>query len=56
MFQKSPIALVKAQADNTSANLLNKTHQIIIYLYWANCFNKKVYNNLMNSIQNGYYT
>ena len=48
MPQRLPIALAHIKADNTSKNLLNKIRQKTI--------TKKVYNNIMNSINlDGYY-
>ena len=55
-----PIAIVQGKAGNTSENLLNLL-QIIYSLYRAKEIAKKVYNSMMNSInnkvikQNGYY-
>ena len=47
MLQSVPIALAQVKASNTSENLLNKIRKIIHSLYQA----KKVYNNIMNSVQ-----
>ena len=44
------ILKVKAKASNTSENLLNEIRQIIYSLYQAKEINKKIYNNIMNSI------
>ena len=46
MLQRLPIALGQVKAGNTSENL-----QIIYSLYRAKKITKKVYNNIMNSIQ-----
>ena len=51
MLQRLPIALAQVKAGNTSENLLNKIRQIIYSLYPAKEFTKKVYNNIINSIQ-----
>ena len=50
MLQRLPITLTQIKAGNTSKNLLNKTRQIIYSLYWANKINKRVNNNILNSI------
>ena len=50
MLQRLPIALAQAKAGNTSKNLLNLVRQIIYYLYQEKEITKKVYNNIMNSI------
>ena len=42
---------VLAQAGNTSENLLNEIRQIIDSSYRAKEITRKVYNNIMNSIQ-----
>ena len=47
MLQSVPIALAQVKASNTFENLLNKIRKIIHSLYQA----KKVYNNIMNSVQ-----
>ena len=50
MLQRLPIILAQIKARNTSKNLLNKTRQIIYSSYWANKINKRVNNNILNSI------
>ena len=50
MLQMLAIALAQVKAGNTSENLLNEIRQIIYSLYWAKEITKKVYNNIMNSI------
>ena len=50
MLQRLPIALAQAKAGNTSESLLNEIRQIIYSLYQAKEVTKKVYNNIMNSI------
>ena len=52
MLQRLQIALTQVKAGNTSENLLNEVRQIIYSLYQKKKkINKKVYNNLMNSIK-----
>ena len=51
MLQRLLIALAQVKAGNTSENLLNEIRQIIYSLYWAKEITKKVYNNIMNSIE-----
>ena len=48
MFQRLPIALAQVKAGNT--NLLKEIRQIIYSLHRAKGIHKKVYNNIMNSI------
>ena len=50
MLQILPIALPQVKAGNTPENLLNEIRQIIYSLYRAKEITKKVYNNIMNSI------
>ena len=50
MLNKLPIALVQVKAGNTSENLLNEIRQVICYLFREKEITKKVYNNVMNSI------
>ena len=51
MLQRLPIALAQVKADDTSENLLNEIRQIIYSLYQEKEVTKKVYNNIMNSIE-----
>ena len=51
MLQRFPIAITQVKAGNTSESLLNKIRQIIYSLYRANEITKKLYNNIMNSIE-----
>ena len=51
MLQRLQIALAKVKAGNTSENLQNEIRQIIYSLYQAKEITKKVYNNIMNSIE-----
>ena len=58
MLQKLPIALAQIKASNNSESLLIKTKQIVYSLYQSKEITKKVYNNIIKSIQilkNGYY-
>ena len=50
MLNKLPIALVQVKAGNTSENLLNEIRQVIYSLFREKEITKKVYNNVMNSI------
>ena len=50
MPQRLPIAFEQVKAGNTSENLLNEIRQIIYFLYQAKEITKKVYNNMINSI------
>ena len=49
-LQRLSIALAQVKACNTSENLLNEIRHIICSLYRAKEITKKVYNNVMNSI------
>ena len=51
MLQRLSIALAQVEAGNTSENLLNEIRQMIHSLYRAKEITKKVYDNIMNSIQ-----
>ena len=51
MLQRLPIALAQVKADNTSEGLLNKIRQIVYSLYQSKQITKKVYNNVIKSIQ-----
>ena len=51
MLQRLPIALPHVKASNISENLSNEIKQITYSLYRAKEINKKVYNNIMNSIK-----
>ena len=50
MLRKLSIALAHIKAGNTSENLLNEICQIIYSLYRMKEITKKVYSNIMNSI------
>ena len=51
MLQKLPIALALVRAGNNSENVLNETKQIVYSLYQSKEIIKKVYNNIIKSIQ-----
>ena len=56
ILQRLPIALAKVKVGNTSENLLNELRQIIYSLYQSKEITKKVYNNIMNSVNVLYKT
>ena len=51
MLQRLPIALAQVKAGNNSKNLLNEIRQIVYSLYQSKQITKKVYNNIIKSIQ-----
>ena len=51
MLQRLPIALAQVKAGNNSESLLNKIRQIVYSLYQSTKITKKVYNNIIESIQ-----
>ena len=51
MLQRLPIALSQVKAGNNSENLLNEIRQIVYSLYQSKEITKKVYNNVIKSIQ-----
>ena len=51
LLQRLPIALAQVQAGNNSENLLNEIKQIVNSLYQSKEITKKVYNNIIKSIQ-----
>ena len=51
VLQRLPIALAKVKADNNSESLLNEIRQIVHSLYKSKQIIKKVYNNIIESIQ-----
>ena len=59
MLQRLPIALAQVKAGNNSESLLNEIRQIVYSFYQSKQITKKVYNNVIKSIQwnykNGYY-
>ena len=58
VLQRLPIALAQVKAGNSSESLLNKIRQIVYSLYQSKEITKKVYNDIIKSIQwnykNGY--
>ena len=50
MFQRFPIALAQIKAGNNSESLLNEIRQIVYSLYQSKEITKKVYNNIIKSI------
>ena len=51
MLQRLPIGLAQVKARNTSEGLLNEIRQIVYSLYQSKQITKKVYNNVIKSIQ-----
>ena len=51
MLQRLPIALTQVKAGNNSKNLLNEVRRIVYSLYQSKEITKKVYNNIIKSIQ-----
>ena len=51
MLQRLPIALAEIKADNNSESLLNEIRQIVYSLYQSKEITKKVYNNIIKSIE-----
>ena len=50
MLQRLPIALAQVKAGNNSDSLLNKIRQIVYSLHQSKQITKKVYNNIIKSI------
>ena len=50
MLQRLPIALAQVKAGNNSESLLNEIWQFLYSLYQSKQVTKKVYNNIMKSI------
>ena len=51
MLQRLPIDLAQEEEDNNSESLLNEIRQIIYSLYQSKEITKKVYNNIIKSMQ-----
>ena len=51
MLQRLPIALAQVKADNNLERLLNEIRQVVYYLHRSKQITKKVYNNIIKSIQ-----
>ena len=50
MLQRLPIALAQVKPGNNSESLLNKVRQIVYSLHQSKQITKKVYNNIIKSI------
>ena len=50
MLQRLPVALAQVKAVNNSESLLNEIRQIVYYLYQSKQITKKLYNNMIKSI------
>ena len=50
MLQRLAIALAQVEAGNNSESLLNEIRQIVYSLYQSKQITKKVYNNIIKSI------
>ena len=50
MLQRLPIALAQVEAGNNSESLLNEIRQTVYSLYQLKQITKKVYNNIIKSI------
>ena len=50
MLQRLPIALAQVKAGNNSESLLNEIRKIVYSLYQSKQITKKVYNNIIKSI------
>ena len=51
MLERLTIALAQVKAGNNSESLLNEVRKIIYYFYQSKEITRKVYNNIINSIQ-----
>ena len=51
MLQRLPIALAQIKAGNNSESLLNEIRQIAYPFYQSKEITKKVYNNIIKSIE-----
>ena len=51
MLQRWPITLAQVKVDYSSKILLNEIRQIVYSLYQSKEFTKKVYNNIIKSMQ-----
>ena len=51
MLQRFPIALAQVKAGNNSEKLLKQIRQIVYSLYQSKEITKKLYNNIIKSIQ-----
>ena len=51
MLQRLPVAPAQVKAGNNSKNLLNEVRQIFYSLYPSKKITKKVFNNIIKSVQ-----
>ena len=51
ILQRLPLALSQVKAGNNSENLLHETRKIVCSLYQSKETTKKLYNNIIKSIQ-----
>ena len=51
MLERLTIALAQVKAGNHSESLLNEVRKIVYYFYQSKEITRKVYNNIINSIQ-----
>ena len=51
LLQRLPIVLAQVKVGNNSESLLNEIRQIVYSLYQSKEITKKVYNNIIKSIQ-----
>ena len=51
MLQRLPIASAQVKAGNNSENVFNEIRKIVYSLYQSKEITKKVYNNIIKSIQ-----
>ena len=51
MLQRLPLPLAQVKAGNNSEKLLNEIRQIVYSFYQSKEITKKVYNNIIKSIQ-----
>ena len=51
MLQRLTIALAQIKAGNNAESLINEMRQIVYFLYQSKQITKKVYNNIIKSIQ-----
>ena len=50
LLRRLPIALAQVKAGNNSESLLNEIRQIVYFLYQSKQITKKVYNNIIKSV------
>ena len=51
MLQRLPIAFAQVKAGNNSESLLNEIRQIVYSLYQSKQIARKIYNNIIKSVQ-----